>query len=603
MRSIPFVIASVLVLLAPVLAQAQTDLSGSYATKVTASGKSGTATLTVEKSRDGYDVSRSTTFADGTTETLHGTGRASGSGWLRVTIPLGPGIVANLNLRNPGRASDRPITGTYRFYGKGKVWGRLTNPDKVGGWTSSSENGGKDVPTDAGIVSPKEGGRYLIGQIVKVVTQPPNASWDVSGAAERTADGRLRFTGPGDATLTAGSSGRPVKVSAIGLEVVEITVEKAQPIVDAAAPQFQRKLGSPIPSRKEPAAILMNETLTLRVTVQGSEDLSEAANVKLVGSADGRKLEGAASILGLKGGQAVTVMSLGALNPKVAVNPLVIFWSVECEGKAVEAGATTPLRVYTSYKPAVSNIGRGPAQVNSKLHFEMACTWANGASQNIGQGSDSIAYQCDNQMRHYVHPVDFKKEVEVPAYAKTSQPPINYRDLPGDWSVRSSGERGVTSLYYPPLEPKKPYEQYENYRGNFGWNLVDNPTHTGGRCNQQASFVCDIVGTLGIKAQVHYLERTGMGKRTGRPVRNYFYAQGGSGPWNFHGIARTTLASGSEWLYDGSFSSPPNRLNGERAWAEKPGGPFLQKWGPWYYEDAGGQVPADDIPTTWSGIQ
>ena len=180
---------------------------------------------------------------------------------------------------------------------------------------------------------------------------------------------------------------------------------------------------------------------------------------------------------------------------------------------------------------------------------------------------------------------------------------INYRDLPSDWSVRSSGERGVSSLYYPPLEPKKPYEEYENYRNNFGWNLVDNPTHTGGRCNQQASLVCDIVGTLGIKAQVHYLERTGRGKRTGRPVRNYFYAAGGSGPWNFHGIVRATMADGSEWLYDGSFSSPPNRLNGERAWAEAPGGPFLQKWGPWYYEDYGGQVPADDVPTKWDGIQ
>ena len=138
---------------------------------------------------------------------------------------------------------------------------------------------------------------------------------------------------------------------------------------------------------------------------------------------------------------------------------------------------------------------------------------------------------------------------------------------------------------------------------NYGWWLLDNPDYTGGRCNQQASLVCGILGTLGITGQVHYLERTGRGKRTGRPVRQYFYADGGGGPWNFHGVALVDLEDGSQWIYDGSFSWPPRRKNGTKEWAENAGGPFIQSFADWYYEDRGGKVPADDIPDTWDGIQ
>lgn len=582
------------------------DAGGTYQITVSSGGRSAQGTLEVVRGADGgYDLTRSITWADGGQETLHGTATRSAGGWLRAVFPLGPGIVENLRFDRP-TAVARPITGTYRITRAGRVWGRLANPDRANGWASASDSGAKSVPSNVTIVAPKPGGRYLAGQVIAVTTQPAGASWSASGPATRTADGRLQFTGAGEVTLTAtsGDSASPtVTVMALALQVVEVTVDQAQPIVDAPAPHFSRKLDAAIPTRREPAAILVNQPLQLRVTVQAAEDLTEPAEVKLVGTADGKQLEGVARLSALKNGQAVAVRSTTPLNARVAVNPLVVFWNVECAGLRAEATPTTPLRIYTSYRAAVANIGRGPARLNTKLHFEMACTWANGASRNIGNGADAIVYQVDNQMRHYVHPVDFKREVAVPAYPQGSQPPLNYRDLPGDWSVRSSGERGVSSLYYPPLEPKKPYEHYENFRGNFGWNLLDNPTHTGGRCNQQASLVCDVAGVLGIKASVHYLERTGFGKRSGRPVRQYFYAAGGSGPWNFHGIVKASMDDGSEWLYDGSFSSPPNRLNGKREWAEAPGGPFIQKWGPWYYEDAGGKVADDDIPTKWSGIQ
>jgi len=150
----------------------------------------------------------------------------------------------------------------------------------------------------------------------------------------------------------------------------------------------------------------------------------------------------------------------------------------------------------------------------------------------------------------------------------------------------------------------KPYENYTNYASNFGWWVLDNPDYVGGRCNQQASLIAQLLGTVGMKARVFYLERTGISKG-GRPCRQYFYAAGGSGPWNFHGLCAGTMDDGTEWLYDGCFSSPPNRLNGLKEWATAAGNdkPFIQKWGPWLYEDTrGGPVAAGDIPTKWNGI-
>src|SRR5690606_12042879 len=106
------------------------------------------------------------------------------------------------------------------------------------------------------------------------------------------------------------------------------------------------------------------------------------------------------------------------------------------------------------------------------------------------------------------HPQDWTTPTQhhATAYAPGSAPPENYGDLPGRVS---RGQRPVSSLYYPPLEVTKPYEPYSHYQNNFGWQLLDNPTHTGGRCNQQASLFCEILGVLGIEAEVYYLQRVG----------------------------------------------------------------------------------------------
>jgi len=296
--------------------------------------------------------------------------------------------------------------------------------------------------------------------------------------------------------------------------------------------------------------------------------------------------------------QTVEVTSSEPVSTAVKINELDVQWKLD----AVSIG-NSPLRIYTLHAQPIKNISNDSEPLLTKRHLESACRWANGASKNIGQGADSIPYQLDNQMRHYVHTSELAgAKPVVPDYAPGAPAPVNYGDLDG---YVSNGLRSISSLYYPPLEVTKPYEDYSNFRSNFGWHVIDNPTHVGGRCNQQASLVCAIVGTVGIKGEVHYLERTGTGRTSGRPVRQYFFSAGGGGPWNFHGVALVTLDDSSQWIYDGSFSFPPNRKNGNKAWAESAtnSAPFLQKWADWYYEDVGGKVPASDQPTTWNGIQ
>ncbi|MBI3272919.1 MAG: hypothetical protein HYZ53_28280 [Planctomycetes bacterium] len=578
--------------------------AGDYTLVVKVRGVSGTGTLSVSPGSNGFTVSRSSTVG-GTSTTLAGTGVLGGR-TLRVTFPVTADMASRLDL-TPGNGQPKPITATYLFDGKGKFYGRVSNPGKIGGWSSASDTGSKGSTSALTIVRPATGGSFFVGQEVDVVTNPPGATWEAAGPAQRTSAGKLQFTGIGDVNVIAKKGtdkSDPSKLRVVGLEVIEIEVQNSIPMDDASAPQLQRQLGATTLTKKEPAAIYMNQPLSLRVTVQGGGDLAQPFRARLVGTAKDLKLAGDVVLDKLASGQVVVLTSDKPVSQKVAVNSLDLAWTVEAAGKTVPGGPTTNLRVYTSYKAPLQNVN-GPSSRFTKLHFEKACTWANGASKNIGNGSDSIGWNTDNYMRHYVHPKDYKKPVEVPEYAPGVPAPLNYGDLSGSWSVSSSGERGVSSLYYPPLEPHKDYEHYENYRMNFGWHVLENPTHVGGRCNQQASLIADIFGTVGIKAGVFYLERTAVGKRTGRPMRNYFYAKGGSGPWNFHGVASGIMEDGNEWLYDGCFSSPPNRLNGVRSWATAPGGPFLEKWGPWYYEDAGGQVPENDIPdkSKWRGIQ
>ena len=375
-------------------------------------------------------------------------------------------------------------------------------------------------------------------------------------------------------------------------------------IADARPPHF---LAGDEP-RSEPAAVFTDAPLRLEVELSTSVPLASPTEVEVTATgAGGLTLSGAGRIGGAR--STVVVSSTTPFAQGLGVHALELSWTVA--GQALEGA--TPLRIYTTYRAPIQNISRDVRPPNTKVHFENACRWANGAGQNIGQGSDSIAHQIDNQMRHFVHWEDIPsgREPAVADYPREAAKPINYDDLPG-WV--SSGRRGISSLYYPPLEPDQDYEEYEHYASNFGWWVLDNPTHTGGRCNQQASLVAGILGTVGIKAKVHYLARWGRARQTGRPVRMYFYSNDGSssggGPWNFHGVVLVDLADGTQHIYDGSFSSPPRRKNGSKEWAEGNDGPFIKKWTEvWVYDDERTpegrliRVPPHDIPTRWYGVQ
>ncbi|MCA8923851.1 MAG: hypothetical protein KDD82_18720 [Planctomycetes bacterium] len=466
------------------------------------------------------------------------------------------------------------------------------------------------ISGDLRIDAPVDGNVVLAGSLVEVTLAPSNATLEVSGPA-RYSDQGLAITGPGEVTLSAklaGKQSQPIKLTAIEAQVTKVVVT---PFVSLGSdPQFERALDADgAPKAGLPAVIKQGEPLALKVTLQAAQSLSADATVTVSARGKGVTLSGQASLKDLARGEEVELASSAPLNAKVAINELELSWKVADRDSGV-----TPLRVYTTHAQPRKNIRYDRQDPATVLHFEKACHWANGASQNIGQGADSIPHAVDNLFRHLVHPDDQGDlEIAVPDYAAGAAKPINYDDLGGSISS-STGERSISSLYYPPLKPTEDYQNYEHFRSNFGWWLLENPTHTGGRCNQQASLVAAILGTLGIDARIHYLERTGRGKTTGRPMRNYWYAAGGGGPWNFHGVCAVTLADGSEHLYDGSFSFPSasyaqwgGRKNGTLEWAENQGGPFVQafrddKGEIWYYEDMGGRVPVADIPDEVNGI-
>lgn len=493
-----------------------------------------------------YRITRQEVYSNGRGAVLTGTGTPSSSGWIRVTFEPVTGL-ADLPVFNQPTTGDT-YRGTYRVRGNA-ISGYFRGPDRNGALVSRYESGSK-------------------------TTSEPVPSGQ-----------------PTDPTPPPGGD-----LASLGAQVTKVAVVTEIDIKDAADVQFERALGAQQPSVNDPAAIIKGTPLTLRVTIGARQNPAANTRARLTGTAGSTTFSADVALSGLTSGQEVRVTSSAPLNAKVAINELDIAWKLNDT-----AIGSTKLRIYTTLRAPIHNIAWDRTETATKRHFENACRWANNASQNIGQGADSIPYQLDNQMRHYVHWEDLGNTVPaVPDYARNAAAPVNYKDLDG-WV--NNGVRSVSSLYYPPLEVSKPYEEYAHYRNNFGWNLLDNPTHVGGRCNQQASLVCAIAGTVGIKGEVLYLERTGRGKRTGRPVRNYFYAQGGGGPWNFHGVALLDLDNGTQWIYDGSFSSPPNRKNGTRDWAENAGGPFIGSWADWYYEDMGGKVPADDRPDHWEGVQ
>lgn len=367
-----------------------------------------------------------------------------------------------------------------------------------------------------------------------------------------------------------------------------VEVVGSLPIADARAPHVAWSGANQEVSEEHPALILHNAPLKLMVRLfrgKGSGEGRLICKIKDKSGAISKSLESKVDCSSFgKEDNFVEMQTADNLTEKVAVNELTLEFSIEAQGKTHDL-QKLPLRVYTVHKTPVDNrVGRGSLPLVTKVHLEHACRWANGASENIGQGPKSIAHQIDNQMRHYVHPKDFGAHKDYATVYKSDAKPVNYKDLPG---YISGGLRSVSALYYPPLEVKHDYEKYHpHYVNNFGWALLDNLTHTGGRCNQQAALICDILGTVGIKASVYYLQRTGKGKTTRRPVRQYFNCYAGGQYWNFHGIVKCEMGDGSFHMYDGSFSSPPNRKHGDEAWAIGERGPFIYSWEKhWKYED------------------
>lgn len=456
---------------------------------------------------------------------------------------------------------------------------------------------------DVRVERPVTGRVFLVGQRVAVTLVPPDATLRVEGTAR--ADGQsVVITAPGRATLRAVHAGRtsaPVTIEGVTAELVEITVSDTIEITDARPPHFRRALGATADQvMLQPAAILKDQPLTLQVKLQAAKSLSEPAQVRLTGSSGSVRFDAEVSVRDLAGGQVVRIASTGPLTNAVAVNALDVSWKL-----ADASLGKSALRVYTIIAAPVENPmpkyapSTRPVTLATKLHFELACTWGNGATRNDGRG---VCFLIDNAFAHHVHPDDYRGGAPfVPAYAPNASKPKNYKDLPG--SIGSAGRRsGSSGIYYPPLEPTKDYQEYHHYARNFGWWVLDNPEYTGGRCNQQASLIADMFGTVGVQARVYYIERVARGKRTGRPMRRYYKSSRSTQSWNFHGVCEATLEGGVKWLYDGS-GSYPTRINGQTEDLMKvPDGPFIGLWHPWSYEDVGGAAPRDDYPDTWEGV-
>jgi hypothetical protein len=422
-----------------------------------------------------------------------------------------------------------------------------------------------------------------------------------------------------DADYVQPATGQPLQVEGGGrptrirlqlnykpFELRQVDVMNGLPIADATPPHLVWDPAAGKAKVQEPALLLHNTKLTLKVTMFGGKPGGAATlscEVKRRGLALTLKKAVDSSRFG--GEWEAILESDASFSDKIAVHELELVFSLEVDGKKTPPIHKTPapLRIYTIHKAPVKNTKYPGSEPHAgKVHLEHACRWADNATENIGKGSKSIPHRVNNEMRHYVHPKEWKAPDQhyVSVYAAADALPLNYEDLPG--SV-SGGNRSVSSFYYPPLEVTKTYEPYSHYENNFGWKVLDNKTHTGGRCNQQASLFCEILGTLGIKASVYYLHRVGFGQRTGRPMRRFFNCYAGGQFWNFHGIAKVQLDDGTFHMYDGSFSSPPSRKNGDEKWAIGEKGPFIYSWSPdWQYEDARELVPTNDWPTSWDGV-
>ncbi|MBL4849132.1 MAG: hypothetical protein JKY65_26705 [Planctomycetes bacterium] len=454
-------------------------------------------------------------------------------------------------------------------------------------------------------------GVYLAGQQIRLEVMGASVKnvKVVSGNA-KVSGRNVILTGPGEIRLQLKKGDRisqPVDLEAIEAEIVGITILDTIAIADAKPPHFSREHRAEAEVYEwEPAAILQDTQLRLKVTFKANKDLTAPAKIRITGSEADFEIQEDVVLQSLANGQVVELISTASLTESVQVNTLDLEWKLG-SGKTTVDINETPLRVYTLHgKPVDNPLPRyGPTMrqglpLNTKLHFELACGWAMGATQNIGNGKDSIGYNVDNQMRHHVAWKDYKGNVPViPHYPKGAPLPLNYSSLRG---YIESGVRPVSSIYYP-SQGATGVGAKINYQNNWGWYVLDNPKYVGGRCNQQASLIVDLVGTLGIEAEVYYIERVSRGRLSGRAVRRFYIPDDGGKSWNFHGNCKAKLADGTFWLYDGSGSSPPRRINGRVEDLMAAPGPYIKVWETWRYDEPGGKfAPMRDWPETWRGV-
>ena len=137
-------------------------------------------------------------------------------------------------------------------------------------------------------------------------------------------------------------------------------------------------------------------------------------------------------------------------------------------------------------------------------HLRQVCTWARGASR-LHTGIDG-----DDIIKTIILAI----------------PPITYGEAPH---------------YYPE---------------NDGWNVWDNPGKRTGDCSQQASFIADVLGTIGIRAHDFELKCEHV-HTDGNRYRRYF---GDPNPddWPCHGVVlvRTGVNATDFLCYDTSFNYP-----------------------------------------------
>lgn len=390
-------------------------------------------------------------------------------------------------------------------------------------------------------------------------------------------------------------------MSAVRLTSVEVV--GALPVADAPSPQVTTGASGAL-TGSEPALVLQGSVLSLRVVLEGAAG-TQPVEGSLSGPGIGLQLRADGPSTLVSGGALASLVAEEPLPRGVAVRPLEL--TVTVGGRPCR-GAPVPLRLYTTYAPPRAN-GQPASRLPhaGKVHLEHACGWAAGASRVIAEGPDSIPHQVDNHMRHYVHP----GEGHASAY-RDLPPPANYEQLPGHAEIRA-GERPLAPIFTP-VPPGVSEEDYRaHYAANFGWQVLDHPTHPGGRCSQQASLVCAILGTLGVEARVVLLERTAAVRRGFRRVAAYqaFRARAfGDQWWDSHGIAEVPLEDGTLHYYDGSFSEPQigdGRVHGTReeafvAKCDDPRGLFVHTWGPWLYREDEAEVPRRNWPDRWEGL-